>query len=491
MRDEIPKLSKSRFLSGLQCHKRLFLECHVPDLVPLPDPFTQSVFDTGTAVGALARERFPQGLLVSEDYRHHGEAEETTQKALADPSIPAIYEAAFTWNDVRIRADVLVRVAGNLFDLVEVKSTTRVKREHPWDLAVQLAVLESAGVSIRRTELMHLDRHYVYPGGAYDLTRLFARVDITEGARALRADVLRSLDRMRAMLWSLESPAIEVGAHCEIPHTCPFFEHCHDGLPGDPLLQLPKAGRKLRARVAAAGIEDFDDIPLDFRGLTLHQRRALEAIRTGERFCDPTIRDVLASVVFPVHFIDFETISPALPLHPGTRPYDTIPVQWSDHTLQHDGTLQHREYLHDGSGDPRRDFANSLLGTLGGEGTVVVYSNFEEHRLADLAEWLPDLTGEISSVRPRLLDLLAAVRSHVYDRAFKGSFSLKSVLPALVPALGYDDLAISDGGLASLAFFELAAPQTSPERRAALREQLLAYCSRDTEALVRLFQLLR
>ena len=172
-------------------------------------------------------------------------------------------------------------------------------------------------------------------------------------------------------------------------------------------------------------------------------------------------------------------------------PYDTIPVQWSDHVLEQDGTLRHHEYLHDGSGDPRREFATSLLRALGSDGTVVVYSNYEENRLADLAGWLPDLAGEISRVRPRLLDLLAVIRSHVYDRAFNGSFSLKSVLPALVPALGYEDLAIRDGGLASLAFLELAAPETSAERRAELRGQLLAYCGRDTEALVRLFQLLR
>jgi predicted RecB family nuclease len=491
LRDDIPKLSKSRFLSGLQCHKRLYLECYAPDLVAGADPFTQAIFDTGTAVGTLARDRFAGGVLIAEDHQHHREAEEATCRALHDPTVPAIYEAAFTWNDVRIRADILVRVDDDIFDLVEVKSTTRPKLEHEWDLAVQFAVLDGAGVRIRRAELMHLDRTYVYLGGEHDLTQLFARVDLTARVRELRDMALRKLAHMRAFLWATAAPAIAVGPHCGTPHACPFTAHCHDGLPADPLLQLPKAGPKLRARLAEAGIEDFDEIPLDFEALTLHQRRALKAIRTGERFCDPVIQDALAGAVYPIHFIDFETIMPALPLHPGTRPYDTIPVQWSHHVLREDGTIEHHEYLHDGVGDPRREFATTLLAALGENGTIVVYSGYEESRLADLAAWLPDLSDDIARIRSRLLDLFAVIREHVYDRAFNGSFSLKSVLPALVPDLGYEDLAIQDGGVASLAFLELAAPETRAERRGEIRRHLLDYCGRDTEALVRLFQLLR
>jgi len=490
VRPSIPKLSKSRFMSGLQCHKRLHLESYAHDLMPAIDPFTQSLLDTGAAVGALARSRFPGGVLIDDDHLHHEVAEERTRLALADPAMSAIYEAAFTCDDVRVRADILVRVLGDAFDLVEVKSTTWPKLEHEWDLAVQLAVLEGAGVRVRRAFLMHLDRSYVYPGGDYDLGRLFACADLTEAARDRQREVPGNLDAMRAILWGDEAPAIEVGPHCERPHTCPFFDRCHDGFPVDPLLQIPK-GRRLRERLAAAGIVDFDDIPLDFPGLSLHQRRALEAIRSGERFCDPAIREVLASVVFPVHFIDFETIMPALPLYSGTRPYDTIPVQWSDHALREDGRIDHCEYLYDGQGDPRRPFAESAIEMLGSCGTIVVYSNYEAMRLGDLAAWLPDMADEIARVQPRILDFHAVIRRHVYDQAFNGSFSLKSVLPALVPSLGYDDLAIQDGGVASLALLELMAPETPIERRFELRQQLLAYCGRDTEALVRLFQLLR
>ena len=484
VRPSIPKLSKSRFLSGLQCHKRLHLELYAHDPLPAIDPFTRSLLETGAKVGALARSRFPGGVLIDDDN------EERTRLVLADPTVPAIYEAAFTWDDVRIRADILVRVSGDVFDLVEVKSTTWPKQEHVWDLAVQLAVLAGAGVRVHRAFLMHLDRSYVYPGGDYDLRRLFACADLTEAARERQREVPRHLGAMRAILWNEEPPAIEVGRHCTRPRTCPFFDGCHDGLPTDPLLRLPK-GRRLRERLATAGIVGFDDIPLDFPGLSLHQRRALEAIRSGERFCDPAIREVLAGVVYPVHFIDFETIMPALPLYPGTRVYDSIPAQWSDHVLHRDGRIEHREYLYEGQGDPRRPFVVSLLETLGCSGTIVVYSNYEATRLDDLAASLPDVAEAIARAQPRILDLHALIRLHVYDQAFNGSFSLKSVLPALVPSLGYDDLGIQDGGVASLALLEVMDSRTPSERRAELREALLAYFGRDTEALVRVFQSLR
>lgn len=486
-----PKLSKSRFMSGLQCHKRLYLECYARELAEATDPYTRAIFDTGARVEALARRRHAGGVLVAEDHLHHEDAIERTRGALADPTVPAVYEAAFTWNDVRIRADILVRVTGDVFDLLEVKSSTSAKPEHEGDVAIQLAVLRGSGVRIRRVGLVHLNRGYVYGGGEYDLARLFACQDLTEVARTRQPEVLAALQSMRGALRGDEPPLIAVGSHCETPYWCPFFEHCHEGLPEDGLARLPKAGARLRERLAAAGIVAVADIPLDFPGLTSLQCRALAAMRSGERFCDPEIRGVLSAVQYPLHFLDFETFMPALPLYAGTRPYDAIPFQWSDHVIHGDGSLDHREYLHDGAGDPRRPFAESLLESLGESGSIVVYSNYEEHRLADLGAWLPDLASRIASLRPRLLDLLRVIRRHVYDAGFNGSFSLKSVLPALVPELGYDDLAISDGGLASLAFEESQAASTAPERRTELREQLRAYCGRDTLALVELFRLLR
>jgi hypothetical protein len=488
---EIPSLSKTRFLAGLQCHKRLYLECYDPALAAPIDPVTRAVLDTGHAVEIVARRRFPGGALIDHAQLGHGPAVLATQTAIADPTIPSIYEAAVTGDDVRVRADILVRAAENSFDLVEVKSSTTVTPEHEWDVAVQLHALEAAGVRVRRAYLMHLDRSYVYQGGDHDLERLFGLNDLTESALSRQSDVRKALARMRAPLGFLDAPSIAVGPQCEEPRECPFYDHCHAGLPADPFAALPRLTRKLRERINGAGIRSLDELPFDFHGLSLIQRRALEALRSGNRVVDPAIRDALVGVRFPIHFLDFETFSPAMPIYIGTHPYDPIPVQWSDHVLYDSGAVEHHEFLHEGDKDPRREFAERLLQATSGAGSVVVYSNFEDQRLGDLQMAFPDLGERLGSLRARLVDLLPIIRRHVYDPAFRTSFSIKSVLPAIVPNLGYDDLEIREGTLVSVAFAEMLLQETSPERRQKLRADLLAYCKRDTEAMLELFEVLR
>ena len=177
-------------------------------------------------------------------------------------------------------------------------------------------------------------------------------------------------------------------------------------------------------------------------------------------------------------------------MYPGTRPYENVPFQWSNHVLSASGALAHHEYLHDGDGDPRRGFAESLLAATEGPGSALAYSSFEADVLEALATELPDLASRLRALASRIVDLLPIVRAHSYHPDFRGSFSLKRVLPALVPELGYDDLAIRHGLVASAAHDELADRATSPERRATLRADLLAYCGRDTLALVELYRTL-
>lgn len=491
-RERIPLLSKSRFLAGLQCHKRLYLECFHPDLADPVDVGQQARFDAGTEVGELARDLYPDGVLIVDNYMHHEDAVVSTGKALADPSVPAIYEAGFVYDDVRIRADVLTRASGDLFDLIEVKSNTEVKEEHLPDVAVQFYVLKGCGIPVRRACLCHINKEYVYQGGAYDLGELFSVEDITDEVQQLQPDILLLLGEMRLPLWSVEPPDIKARRQCSKPNPCPFYGHCHEDMPEHHISQLPRVREKLLLSLEEAGIDDIREIPTDFPGLDQTQRRVRDCLVSNRVYLGPELPRALGQLEYPIHFLDFETFNPALPVYVGTRPYQIIPFQWSDHIMDRDGSLKHEEFLHGGPDDPREPFARSLLETLGRAGSILVYSSFEATRIRDLAGALPDLSQELlAPLEGRIIDLLQLVRKHCYHPEFHGSFSLKSVLPALVPDLDYSDLEISDGDQASAAYAEMIRPETFPERRDELRKNLLAYCKRDTEAQVRLFNALR
>ena len=490
-REQIPQLSKSRFLAGLQCHKRLYLECFHRDLADPVDAGQQALFDAGTMVGELARDLYLGGVLIVDDHLHHEDAVVSTERALSDPSISAIYEAGFVHDDIRIRVDLLARAGKDAFDLLEVKSGTKVKEDHLPDVGVQLYVLNGCRIPIGRACLVHINKEYVYQGGDYDLNQLFSVEDITDEVQQLQPDIPSYLNEMRLPLWSLEPPDIKARKQCSKPNPCPFYGCCHIDWPEHHVTQLPRAGEKLLRLLEEAGIEDIRDIPTGFPGLNQTQQRVRDCLVNNRFHLDSALAKMLGQLEYPIHFLDFETFNPALPLYVGTHPYQVIPFQWSNHIMNRDGELRHEEFLQQEVTDPREPFVRSLLKTLGTSGSIITYSSFEATRIRELAADLPSLSRDLLALLDsRIVDLLQLVRRYCYHPEFHGSFSLKSVLPALVPDLDYSDLEISDGDQASAAYAEMIRPETSPERRKSLRESLLAYCKRDTEAMVRLFEVL-
>ena len=270
-----PALSKSRFMAGRQCHKRLYLETYRPELAESADESSEATFEMGHAVGALARNRYSGGTLIGEELDWTA-ANRATRAALRDRGIPAIFEGALSFDRVRIRADILTRTRDKRFDLFEVKSTLDVKPEHEWDLAVQYYVLIGAGVPLRWARLMHLNRDYVYSGGDYDLKRLFTFTNLTRLVRRRRREVVAALKEMRRTLAAKSPPPISVGPQCTAPYTCPFYDHCHDDQPDHSVEQLPRLGMRLREQLAAMGIIEIAKVPRRFR-------RFVSAARQGCR----------------------------------------------------------------------------------------------------------------------------------------------------------------------------------------------------------------
>ena len=480
-----PRLSKSKFLSGLQCHKRLYLEIHQPFLATKPDAATQAMFEMGTEVGELARSRFPGGVLVTAGYRQSEAALAQTTALIEDPAVPAIFEAAFLHAGVLIRADVLERVPAEEgrpcgWRLIEVKSSTRVKDIHLEDLAIQSEVIVGAGLTLVSVGLMHINTGYLYRDGAIDLTALFAIQDLSEAVAQRRAEVPGRLAEMARMLLQPQAPAIEPDRHCHTPYDCPFWDHCTKDKPARWIHYLP-GSKQVVGQLIQEGVTTIDEIPAGTK-LSPVQRRVKENVEWVSAKLGP----VLQAVKYPVHHLDFETVMMAVPRFSETRPYQALPVQWSNHIEQETGELRHEEFLHKDVSDPRRVLAESLLESLGEKGSICVYSPYERSILEQLSVAIPSLKPALSRLIARLWDLFPIIRDHYYHPAFGGSYSIKSVLPAMVPSLAYDDLAIKEGGHAASQYYRMVFVETDWIERATIEESLLRYCERDTLAMVEL-----
>jgi predicted RecB family nuclease len=486
-------LSKSKYTAGLQCPRRLWLACHEPDLADSWPDARSALLDEGAEIGRRARELFADGALVDDAAWHHSDAVARTRALLSDPQVGAIFEAAFEHAGVRIRVDVLERLPGGTWGLREVKAGTRVRDVHLHDVALQRFVLEGAGVPLRSVEVVHVDPDYVRGEHGIDWTRFFRRVDVSDDTAVLLPDIPGRVAAHDRVLELAATPVVEPGPHCFRPYRCDFWGRCTATKPADWVFRLPWLEDELWERLEAAGVERITDIPDDFP-LGPLQARARRAWRTGSVQVEPDLTAALAVAGPPADYLDFETTFPAIPLYAGTRPYQQIPFQWSLHRLDGAGRISHAEFLADARSDPRTAFADALLAALREpNGPVLVWSSFESYRLAELAGALPARAAEIAAVQAHLVDLLPLVRAHVYHPAFMGSYSIKRVAPVLAPAVGYDDLeGVADGAAAATALARLARGLVeSADEQAALRRALLAYCKRDTLALLEVHAELR
>jgi predicted RecB family nuclease len=485
------KISKSKFVAGCQCLKRLYLQVHEPELAAEPDAAAGAIIEQGREVGILARQLFPGGVVVPSD-QSLGEAIRATRELIANPDVSAIFEGTFEHGGVLVRVDILHRRRDGRWRLIEVKSTTDVKDHHVGDVAIQHRVVTRSGVDLAASCLARVNREYIYDGGAIDAHRFFKIRNLTQQVERLQAELtvqLRSEFRVLAMP---AAPNVPAGRQCSNPFTCEFFDHCNPPIPDDHILRLPRIHASTVAKLVALGVQSIYDIPEDYP-LTGRLRRACASVQMGKPWYSPELKDELGKLKYPIYFADFETVTPALPRFVGMRPYDQIPFQWSVHVQRQPGAApEHFEFLATDRSDPRRAFISALCNTLGDRGSIVVYhQQFESQRLADLASWLPEFSERIEKIQRRLWDLLPIIRNHVYHPAFGGSYSLKSVLPALVPEMTYEGMEVADGQAAGLVWESIVAGECSEVERQQNRKALLEYCCQDTLGMVKLVELLR
>lgn len=479
-------LSKSRILSFLQCPKRLYLEVYRRDLIRYPYS-SEIAFLIGSEVGETAREvLMPGGILIEYD-RGLRKAAKTTHKYLTDLFDIILYEATLQAQNVRIRADLLAK-SKNSIHVVEVKSSTGIKELYLTDCAIQYSVMDKAGFTPDKISLAHINNQFVYQGdGNYN--GLFEIVNLTDEVSERAAQVPDWIEQANETIAG-KLPDIKVGDHCTKPYVCPFIENCWKDIPVTeyPISNFPGLKKNKCTELMNAGYEDIRDIPDGLLDNELLQNR-LDACRTGAQIIPGELRSKLEQLPYPRYYLDFETIGFAVPKWSETRPYEQLPFQWSCHIEDKDRAVEHTEFLDTSGNPPMYSFSEALIDTLGDSGPVIVYSTFEKTILRNLQDRYPELREKLQRIIDRLFDLYKPVRKHYFHRDLQGSYSIKSVLPTIVPELSYSDLDdVQDGMMAQQAYLEIINEKTIPERKQFLTDSLLKYCKMDTFAMLRLIQ---
>ena len=476
-------LTKSKYLSGLQCAKRLWIEEYAPELLGVASSTQSQRFVQGSEVGRLARSCFPQGKLI----RAAGYAAVAATQAAIARGEQCLFEAAFVHKDLFVRCDVLWRRPDGTWALVEVKSSTKVKAYHLHDLAVQQWVLAGAGIQVGRVQIMHIDsQNCIYP----KLESLFTTVDVTRSVARLVARVPKLVGGLRRTLAQRAIPDVPIGTHCFTPFSCPARRHCWRDVPQHSIFTIPRLSPRKLAALLKLGVLRVQDIPPAFP-LSTSQRAYVARVVSGQAEINyGRIAQRLATLDYPLYFLDFETYAYAIPRFKGMRPYQQLPFQYSLHVLEADGTLRHAEYLHMTDDDPRPALVQQLVQDIGPVGSVVVYNaRFERGVLHELVRVMPAQKKALGSMITRLWDQLDVFRTDYLDPAFEGSNSIKRVLPVLAPHLRYDDLAVQRGDQAQV-IWQLLLQTDDPMERARLARDLLAYCHLDTLAMAAIHEAL-
>lgn len=481
-----PRSSKSRFMRGTQCHKSLYLHCYHPEFRDELSESQEAVFQTGTDIGRLAWNLFPNGVDLSpESMNQWGESIRRTQELIEENS-PIMYEAAFDYEEMFCAVDILVRRHKG-WVIYEVKSSTSVKPQYILDAAVQYYVLKGLGLNVDQVNILHVDNQYILEG-ELNYQKYFHAEDVTEMVLELQDEIYENIQIFKDILIKEKIPKIDIGEWCNDPYPCDFSGYCWKHIPEYSIFDISRLSSKRKFELYHQGIVRFEDIPI-YEPLSESQKLQIECELTGKRIIRKgEIKSFLETLHYPLYFFDFETFNPAVPRFNFSRPYQRIPFQYSLHVRdKQGGQLRHKYFLGDGKHDPREELIKQMISDIGPDGNIVVYNQgFEKGVLKEIARDYPQYTSRIMDIHDRVVDMLKPFRKKmVYYPEMKGSASIKSVLPALYPDLTYQDLMIHDGGMAMNAYENLYC-ENDQEKINNIREDLLAYCRLDTLAMVNL-----
>jgi len=489
------QLSKSEYMMFLKHPAWVWLKKHRKEILPEPPPALQARFDDGHYFEQFAEQLF-DGIvsLGFSNYREYQSLPKRTKTAL-DQGAPVIIQGRFEADQLTCIVDILQRVADTTFDLFEIKSSTSVKEEHIYDLAFQRTVLERAGLTLRNIHVLFVDKTYVR-NGAIDPKALVAREDVTNQVNDLMEATGRFIDRALEAVTAPEMPDpsprhARLGAFQE---WLDIYQALEGMFADDSIYHLPQANAKIVSTLEDAGIDRMQDIA-NLSVLSLTQSRFIEVLRGGKRHVDqPALTSFLADLIYPLAFLDYETSQSLIPPFDGLRPYQQLPFQYSLH-VQHEpgGPIAHLGYLHRDNTNPIPALVKKLRSDIGERGSVLVwYQGFEKARNSEMATMHSEHAAFLNALNDRVVDLMHPFKQGwVADKQFGGSNSIKKVLPVLVPELSYGEIAVQEGETASRLWKEIVIDGKHAETAAKIFNDLDQYCTLDTWAMVRIFQVLQ
>lgn len=490
--------SKSKYTSFCQCPKITWLSKYKPE-EQVVDESAMARFESGSEVGDLAMGYFGDFVEVTEYTDKKLDLAKMIEKTKAEmaKNTPVICEASFNFGGLYCAVDIL-RCGNGGWSIYEVKSSTHDDKEvYMLDIAYQKYVLEKCGVNVTGTYLMTIDNTYIFDG-TLDIHKLFKVTDVSERVAELLPDVEPNLARAEKILADRSEPDTGIGLQCSDPYDCAFWNYCTRNIPKPNVFDLYNIRNKKALKLYDSGIYTFDALANEKSIDNVIMKMQIDhLLNNKETYVDKmNLRAFLDTLTYPLYFLDFESVQPVVPKYVGTKPYAQVPFQYSLHIIEREGgELIHKEFLAETGTDPLRPIAEALCRDIPMNVTVIVYNkSFECTRLKELAGYFSDLSEHLLNIRDNIKDLLVPfANGWYYNKRMGGSFSIKSVLPALFPddpSLDYHNLnGIHNGGEAMNAF--PAMENMSPEEVAETRENLLRYCELDTFAMVKVWEKLR
>ncbi len=480
-------LSKSSFIKGVQCEKQLFLYKYHYDWMDQISESQQAVFNRGTDVGILAQKLFPGGTAVADVPKRSDEAVVKT-KELIKSGRKVIYEAAFLYEGILVISDIIVKV-GNEWQIYEVKSSTSISETYVLDAAIQYYVVVNSGIRVKDISIIYINNKYIRTGDL-NINSLFNIESVKALVEDKQSFIQKETGRLKKILAQNEIPNISIGVQCSDPYQCSFKGYCWKNIPEYSVFDIANLKIEKKFELYNKGYVRLEDIPEDWQ-LSDSQRLQVNCHINGTtKINKESILTFLETINYPIYFMDFETFMTAVPMFDNSRPYQQIPFQYSLHYLKSKvSELEHYEFLAEAIGDPRKAFISRLLHDTERGGTILVYNkSFEVSRLNEIARDFPEFSEAIIERISRVADLMLPFqKKYFYTPEMRGSYSIKYVLPALVPKMNYDELKIKEGGTASIAFESLYY-ETDFFKIKEIRENLTAYCKMDTLAMTEVFK---